>query len=262
MNWNEFDLFYYIKDYKITTAVQYNGKLTSFCPSNVNTITTTKKERNMYLDYLWCDLIYDLLDNNRFKKNLEKYVDVEINEKLNTLFTLYYHIFNNILKVKENILSKSNSFITKLNNQPFVGIQVRVGNEDIREQAFSDKDDIEVMFNLLKEKFFEKTWYVTGDSQKTKKKLCEMKKNVYVYTNEKAKHYERCTTDATIIIEHEILSKSSYMVISKSTYGFTALLKSGIFLRKDYNLSYEITRRNAYDVKSNFRKITSTWHFY
>lgn len=256
-------MFYNIHDYKITSQIHYYGKLYKLCPSDLEMLKNLKIEEKLYFSYFWCDLIYDLMDIEKFKLNVHKYIpNIKIKEKLYNVFYIYHYILNTILFVNKNIESDVKKFVDKYKHNPYVGVQIRVGNEDIGEQAFSDKNDIEVMTCLLNKTFKNKLWFVTGDSQKTKLKLCETYKNVFVYSKEKAKHYERSKRDLSIIIEHEILSKSSFMVISKSTFGLTALLKSGIFLNSHKNSSYEITRCKAYDVKNNFRNITSTWHYY
>lgn len=81
------------------------------------------------------------------------------------------------------------------------------------------------MINVSFSKFNNKLWFVTGDSQKTKRRICAMYNKTYVYTTAKAKHYDRCRADSTTIIEHEILAKSRYMIISKSTFWFNCFTK-------------------------------------
>lgn len=162
--------------------------------------------------------------------------------------------------VKKDISLYVNKYLSRIGKEPFAGVQIRVGNDDLREKEFSKSCDIELIINTLISSFKHLKWFVTGDSQKIKLELCRKFKQVNIFSKEKAAHYEKFKRDINIIIEHEILSKATILIISKSTFGLTALLKSGVLHKKYSNASYEVTNNKTYSVKKYFRYLTSTFH--
>lgn len=157
------------------------------------------------------------------------------------------------IKIKKNV----NRFIHSFKSINFLGIQIRAGNDDLHERKISDEKDIEIMLNIAKSNKEYKIWYLTGDSQQYKRKLCKEYRKIKIYSNNKAKHYAKYTTDFTIIIEHEILSKSKFIIISKSTYGLTAFLKSGLLLYSRNNNSYIVSNRTSYKIMNYI--LYNTW---
>lgn len=94
-NWNEFDLFYYIENYTITSPRRFVSKTYTICPSNLSLIESINKDESICFEYLWCDLIYDILGNNQFLLNSQKYLNFRTtNNKFRDTFLLYYIIFN------------------------------------------------------------------------------------------------------------------------------------------------------------------------
>lgn len=157
-----------------------------------------------------------------------------------------------MLLINKYIRSRVNRFIRSFMLIPFVGIQIRVGNDDLNETKFLNASDVNLMMNIASNQNKYMKWYITGDSHIIKKKLCRRYKNIVVYSKNKTKHYAKHTTDISIVIEHEILSKSIFMIISKSTFGLTAVLKSGLMLNSKKSLCYEIKNGNIYNIKTYF----------
>lgn len=174
------------------------------------------------------------------------------------IFYIYHQIFTKMLNVNKNISKDVKLFLSK-SHESFIGIQIRIGNADLNEKQFSNSTDVDIMLRIAKKNKQYKKWFVTGDSFKLKRKLNKKYKNIFLFTKNKTKHYANNKKDSSIIIEHEILSKSNLIIISESTFGLTALLKSGILL-KDNCTGYEIKKGITYDVKLNFRNITSLWN--
>lgn len=257
INWKEFNLFYHVPGYNITSTIHNNNQIANkICRFKIYKIERLFNLNNILFDYIWCDLLVEMIKSERFIKNVKNYItNIENNKKYYIIFYIYYQIYNKLLIVNIYINEKVNRFIKSLYSYPFTGIQIRVGNDDLHERKFSDETDIDIMINLAKKSNEYKIWYVTGDSQRYKYKLFKKYKNVIIYTLNKTKHYDKHKTDYNIIIEHEILSKSKYLLISKSTYGITALLKSGLLL---YNIrnSYLINNRSSYDSKYFFLNIS------
>lgn len=252
-NWNDFDLFYHVPNYNIISKADISKeKLNYICVFKLQKIKISFQNNKILFDYIWCDLLVEMMKSRIFKKNLKKYYLDNTHDENNIIFYLYYQIFTKLLILNSNVKAKVNSFMNNFKSKPFIGIQLRVGNDDLHEYKRTGLQDIEIMINIAKNNRKYKFWYLTGDSQKYKNKLYKEYKNVIVYSRNKTKHYERFTKDATIIIEHEILSKSNFLIISKSTYSFTALLKSGLLLSNRKMYSYVIYNRSAYDLKKYF----------
>lgn len=163
-----------------------------------------------------------------------------------------------MLIVNKKITKCINDFTNSFHNINYIGIQIRLGNADLNEKQFSDLKDLDIMLEIAKKQRQIKKWFVTGDSYKLKIELQKMQNKIVLFSKNKTKHYNYNRKDYSTIIEHEILSKSVFIIISKSTYGLTALLKSGLLLKNE-NLGYMIKKRNLYNVKLNFKNITSSW---
>lgn len=220
------------------------------------------EDKNIFFEYIWCDLLVELFDNKVYYNKIIKYIshyDIKSNSYM--IFYIYHQIFTKILKINKNIINKVNKFVNTLHKKGYIGIQMRVGNADLNEKQYSDNKDIELMLNIAKRNSYYKIWFITGDSIKLKKELKRKYSEICLYSKNKTNHYKNNKKDSSIVIEHEILSKSNMIIISESTYGLTALLKSGIMLNNGY-LGYEIKKGRIYNVKSNFKNITSFWHIY
>lgn len=210
---------------------------------------------DIYFDYIPCDLVAITIKNENFRKSLKKYIKGrKINKNIDTVFYIYYQIFSKLLILNTKLKKKVKSFISILKNYPFIGIQIRLGNDELQEEKRSDEKDVELMINLAKKYKKYKMWYLTGDSQKLKKKLCQIYNNIIVYSLNKTKHYAKYTKDFSIIIEHEILSQSSVLIVSKSTYGFTASLKSGLLLNNGNKNIYVVNNSSFYDIRQYYIK--------
>lgn len=167
------------------------------------------------------------------------------------VYEIYYLIFTKILVINHCISNTVNSFL-KNNNYKYIGIQIRVGNEDLNEKQFCDINDIYMMPKLANKSHIYKKWFLTGDSRRIKLNFSKTYKQIFTYSRNITKHYAKNLKDANIIIEHEILSKSSLLIISRSTYGLTALLKSGLLLKSNKVICYLIKRRQIYNVYYEF----------
>lgn len=190
-----------------------------------------------------------MIKHNKFKRRLNYYIkDIKEKNEIYNVFFIYYQIFNKLLKVNSVIKKKISQFGNIFNNNHFTGIQIRVGNDDLHEKKFSDEKDVEIMIKLAKNSKYNKIWYLTGDSQRLKTILVKKYKNIIIYSHNVTKHYAKNTNDDTIVIEHEILAKSSLIIMSKSTYGLTASLKSGL-LFSNRNINYIVNNRSIYDIK-------------
>lgn len=163
-----------------------------------------------------------------------------------------------MLIINKNVFKYVNDFVRKFHHS-YIGIQIRIGNADLNEKQFSNSTDVDMMLEIAKKKKLYRKWFITGDSYKLKMKLKRKYKNIILYTKNKTKHYANNRKDTSIIIEHEILCQSNFIIISESTYGLTALLKSGILL-EDESMGYEIKKGIIYDVKVKFKSITSLWN--
>lgn len=119
------------------------------------------------MNYIWCDLLVEIIKNKKFKGKLKYYIKgIEENNEIYNVFLIYYMIFNKLLKVNKVIKEKISQFTNTFNNNQFTGIQIRVGNDDLHEKKFSDEKDVEVMIKLAKRSKYYKIWYLTGDSQR------------------------------------------------------------------------------------------------
>lgn len=239
-------------NYNITSKINdYNHKFNYLCVFKLEKLKIYNIENEILFDFIWCDLMAEMIKSNIFKNRIKKYfAESDINHTTTTIFNLYYHIFSKLLVLNSNIKVKVSRFIKSIYSIPYIGIQIRVGNDDLNEIKFADEKDIDIMINLAKNCSKYAIWYITGDSQKYKNKLYKEYKNIILYSRNKTKHYAKYTKDFTVIIEHEILSKSKILIISKSTYGFTALLKSGLLLSKNKKKCYIINNRYIHEAKS------------
>lgn len=251
-----------MKKYNIVSHNKPNGIFLWLCPSDLNKLKNMKNKENIAIfGYIWCDLIYDLIQIPEFKRNSKKYLyNGKSTNNIDIIANIYYHILNNLLVVNKVIKKSVNNFFYKFNTKPFVGVQIRVGNDDLKERIFSKENDVELMKVTLEKYYRNLKWFLTTDSQKLKLEFCNKYNNTIAYTKQKANHFDKYRNDATIVIEFEILSKSSYMIISKSTFGFTAFLKSGLLKRRMNNLSFLIANSSIHDLNNEFRFVTSTFH--
>lgn len=249
IDWKDFDLFYYVPEYNISSILQNKERKNIICPFKIERIKRFNQKNNIIFDYILCDLLVEIIKNKKFKGKLKYYIKgIEENNEIYNVFLIYYMIFNKLLKVNKVIKEKISQFTNTFKNNHFTGIQIRVGNDDLHEKKFSDEKDVEVMIKLAKRSKYYKIWYLTGDSQRLKTILVKEYKNIIIYSRNITKHYAKNTNDNTIVIEHEILSKSSSIIISKSTYGLTASLKSGLLL-SNRNINYIVNNRSTYDIK-------------
>lgn len=250
LNWQEFDLFYHIPNYNITSKIYHNEKITRICPFKIDKLENINKNSSIYFHYIWCDLLVTIINNKIFQKNVKNYINhYDINNKQYTVFYIYHKIFNKMLIVNNIIKRQVNRFLNSIKIKSFIGIQIRVGNDELHERQILGERDVKIMVNIAKRFKKYKIWYLTGDSIKYKLALCKEYKNIIVYSYNKTKHYDKFRKDFTIIIEHEILSKASFLIVSKSTYGKTALLKSGLAIT---NLSNIIINGKINDVKKEY----------
>lgn len=258
INWDEFNIFYHIPTYNITPvnkklSVYKKLKLYSICPCKANMFNKIQNQRNISFNYIWCDILIELFHDNLFKRNMKRYIlKYESKNRMNDIFSIYYKIFTDIIIINKCISNQVTYFLKKYYNTPYIGIQIRVGNEDLKERQFSNKTDIDMMI-ILANKFVKyKKWFITGDSQRLKLKLSKMYKNIFLYNSNITKHYAKYPKDSTIIIEHEILSKSKFLIISRSSYGLTSVLKSGLLLNSKNNDCFEIKKGNIYKFYEEF----------
>lgn len=244
-------MFYHVPNYNITANTYINKqKYYYICKFKLEKLQILFEDNNILFDYIWCDLLVQITQSEIFKRNIKRFlINTDINNKTYTIFNIYYQIFSKLLIINNNIKEKVSRFIDNFNINPSIGIQIRAG-EDVNERQFCDEKDVQMMINIAKRNSKYKKWFITGDSLKYKNKLCKEYKNVILYSQNKTKHYAHFAKDDTIIIEHEILSRTNILIISKSTYGFTALLKSGILLSGNNINSYIVNNKFAYDVKN------------
>lgn len=218
-------------------------------------ITQINVQNKIFFDYIWCDVLVELMNSKSFYNKMKFiFTNYKEKEKSYIIFYLYHQIFTKVLKVNNNIMKQVNNFISKFHNS-YIGIQIRVGNADLKEKQFCTSTDIDIMLEFAKRNKNYKKWFVTGDSYKLKNKLKRIYKRIILFSKNITKHYAKNTKDSITILEHEILSKSNFIIISASTYGFTALLKSGLLLKKE-DLGYEIKKGRIYNTKINFKNIT------
>lgn len=251
LNWKEFDIFYHVPNYNITSSLDNNRlKVNKICRFKYEKIKRLINVDNIIFDCLWCDLLVEMIKNEEFKRKIKQYIThIDIKWNFNTIFNIYYQIFSKLLIVNNFINRRVNQFINYKNYYPYTGIQIRVGNDDLHEPKFSDERDVKIMINLAGRSNKYNIWYLTGDSQRYKYKLRKKYKNIIMYSLNKSTHYDKHKTDYNIIIEHEILSKSKFLIISKSTFGITASLKSGLLLYNEKNC-FLINNKTAYDLKN------------
>lgn len=166
------------------------------------------------------------------------------------IYYLYFYIFNKLLLLHGSVNMKVKKFI-KFHNQ-FIGIQMRIGNSDLREGRVSTNSDVDLMIHLALKNFSNIKWFITGDSINLKRNLKKLYKNVIIYSANKTKHFNKYPNDPSIVIEHEILSKSSLFLISRSTYGLTSLLKSGRLLDYKTRKCFEIKKGKIYNIQDEF----------
>lgn len=207
----------------------------------------------MSFNYIWCDILFEIINDNLFQEKVNYYFKkYNSKSKMYDIFFIYYKIFNELVMLNKNIERNINSILHKSNFIPYIGIQIRIGNEDLKERQFSYSNDTDLMIRLAKKYVKYKKWFLTGDSQRLKLKLSKIYKQIFVYTTNITKHYAYNKKDFTIIIEHEILSKSSMLFISKSSYGLTAALKSGLLINSNDILCYEIKNGKLYKTANEF----------
>lgn len=251
LNWNEFDLFYNIPNYKITSRDNRKRVFLNLCPFKIKKLNMIMLKSNLSLKYIWCDLLQEITKNNIFKKRINKYLFTYKRNYLFNIFYIYYVIFSKIININNNIRNKVELFLKNRKLVKYSGIQIRMGNGDLKEKQNMNSSDLITIVNMIKNNKRYSKWYVTGDSKEIKVKLAKIFKNIYLFSTNITKHYIENMKDYSIIVEHEILSKSNFFIISRSTYGLTALLKSGILLLKE-NLSYEIKNGKSYNIKDEF----------
>lgn len=201
---------------------------------------------------MWCDLLYEIINDNSFHQSIKYFIELNSKSRMHDIFYIYYKIFNEILIVNKHIERNINNILYSSRCIPYIGIQIRVGNEDLKEKQFSNDNDTDMMVGLAKKYVKYKRWFLTGDSQRLKIKLIKIYKQIFVYTTNLTKHYASNKKDVSIIIEHEILSKSKMLFISKSSYGLTAVLKSGLLLNSDDILCYVIKNGRVYRIVDEF----------
>lgn len=177
------------------------------------------------------------------KQNSESYFN---------LFNIYYNIFTKLLVVKKYIENSVNKYLKHNNIYSYIGLQIRIGNEDLKEKRISNTTDIDVMIEVAKKCGYKK-WYLTGDSKKIKIKLKNRYNQIFLYNTNITNHYNHNKRDYSIVIEHELLSRSNKLLISKSTYGLTALLKSGLLILEENN-SFEVKDGKVFNIRNCFFK--------
>lgn len=260
-NWSEFQLFYHVYKYNITSSTTANVSRNILCPFHINTLNQIKKNKHIYFQYIWCDLLVGLIREKLFYNKMKYFIPKQyIKKEHQMIFYIYHYIFNKILMVNRNIRINVDRFINNLNSKRFIGIQIRVGNADLNEKQYTNSYDINLMMKIACKNEKYKKWFLTGDSYKLKINLCRMYDRIIIYSKNKTLHYASHKKDSSVIIEHEILSRSKLLIISQSTYGLVALLKSGLLLQDKENISYEIKKGRVYDMKENFKNITTLWY--
>lgn len=247
-------------NYNITCDTNITVERNSICPFKVNKLTKIHIDKHIYFHYIWCDILVELISNRMFYRKIKNYIPKEyINEKLKIIFFIYHQIFNQILIVNNNIIKHVNKF-NKYYNNKYIGIQIRVGNADLNEKQFSDSNDVNLMLNISSQHLEYGKWFLTCDSLKLKIKLNKEYSKIIFFSKNKTLHYNNHKTDSSVIIENEILSKSSFLIISQSTYGLVALLKSGLLLKESENFSFIIKKGKIYNVNKHFKDITTKWY--
>lgn len=192
----------------------------------------------------------DIINNKKFHNNAKNYFNFfDIKNRVFTVFKIYYQIFNKMLIVNKLIKKQVYKFLKYFSTNSFIGIQIRAGNDELNEKKRIDARDVDIMVNMAKKYKKYKIWYLTGDSIKYKQILCRTFNNIVVYTNNRTNHYDKFKKDNRIIIEHEILSKAKFLIVSRSTFGKTALLKSGLALA---NLTYVVTNGSVFDAQNEY----------
>lgn len=216
-----------------------------------------KNNTTIIFHYIWCDILKELINNQKFYKNVNHYLYLNARKQNQyNVFLIYYQIFTKLLLTNNNIKYNVNKFLNKFNHK-YIGIQIRKGNAELKEKPLIDVEDIHIMLSIANKSLLYKKWYVTGDSQRIKLYLSRMYDQIFIYSTNQTKHYAKYPKDYNVIIEHEILSKSNMIIISKSTYGLTAILKSGLLLHTEKHLCYEIKNKrifNVYNEFNNFHK--------
>lgn len=252
--WDEFNLFYHVPGYNITINKRINSKAHYICPFNIEMIKRIKENISILFDFIWCDILVKLIDNKIFYKNAKKYLFVNENkENRYNIFLIYYQIYTKLLITNRYISQKVYTFLNK-HSKKYIALQIRVGNEDLKESLQFDSYDMDLMIRLAKKSIKYNKWFLTGDSQRLKQNLSKKFIQIFLYTRNITKHYNNNRKDFNIIIEHEILSKASLFIISKSTYGLTAVLKSGLLLKSNKELCYEIKRSHINNIYNHFDK--------
>lgn len=260
-NWNEFLLFYHVDNYNITYDNSETVKRYIVCPFKINRLNRIHKDKHIYFNYIWCDILVELISNNIFYKKVKKYIPKKyMNKKFKIVFFIYHQIFNHILIVNKNIIRHVNHFIKCFNSKYYIGIQIRVGNAELKEKQFSDQNDVNLMLNIASQHTEYKKWFLTGGSYKLKIKLSKKYNRIIIFSKNKTLHYNNHKKDTSAIVENEILSKSKFIIISQSTYGLVALLKSGLLLKEIKNLSFLIKKGKIFNVNEYFKDITSKWY--
>lgn len=260
-NWNEFLLFYHISNYNITSNTTFNVKRNRLCPFKNNMLEEIRQDKHIYFQYIWCDLLVEMININIFYKRVRYYIPKQyLSKKYQIIFYIYHQIFSKMLIVNMNIVRQVNKFISSFKLNKYIGIQIRVGNADLNEKQFSDIKDIEIMLNIASKQLKYKKWFLTGDSCLLKLKLSKMYKKIITFSYNKTNHYANHKRDSSIIVEHEILSRSSFLIISQSTYGLVAILKSGLLLNEVGSISFVIKRGRITNILKYFRNITSKWY--
>lgn len=247
-NWNEFDIFYRLPSYNIVTNIPTPSILKLICPLN---ITMLKSGYNISFNYIWCDLLYETIERSYYFKFIKKYIDLKGHvSKMINIYQIYYLIFSNFLIVNKKVNDIVKNYLYKNKIFSYVSLQIRLGNEDLKEHRMSNFSDIKEMIEIAKKCKYKK-WYVTGDSIRKKLYLKCLYKQIFLYSTDYTRHYKNNRKNYTIVVEHEILSRSKVMIISPSTYGLTALLKSGLLLSSK-DLSYVVKGGKAYNMKNEF----------
>lgn len=73
LNWKEYDLFYFFPFYNISISLQQaNHSLITFnsgdeaCPNNFKNIQGKVFEKELFFEYIWCDIMNKLFNNKYF----------------------------------------------------------------------------------------------------------------------------------------------------------------------------------------------------
>lgn len=132
-----------------------------------------------------------------------------------------------VIHLKEKWKKEVDKFIKEKIKGSFIAFQIRTGSGDFKDELRLKKDISLKMIKLGNEFDNKKTLFIASDSKYVKQKFVEEYNGRTVYYSTKAKHYDMNKNDYTSIIEHEVLSRANYLVLTRgSSYGYTALFRS------------------------------------